>query len=93
MSRKRRFVNRNSDRKFVDQTKDALDQMIVSMRRAGSAHNTIATYVRLIRAFRNWANQEGMTAVMLPTGKDKGNLCSGEAGEPESPGLYGCQSC
>ena len=112
MSRKRRFVNRNSGRKFDEVfdsfivaktakgvsdvtirnyhqnlhnislhfditmpfdelTKDDLDQMIVSMRRAGLAHNTISTYVRLIRAFLNWANQEGLTEVMIPNMKDK----------------------
>ena len=112
MSRKRRFVNRNSGRKFEevfdsfiiaktakgvsdvtirnyhqnlhnislhfditmpfdDLTKEDLDQMIVSMRRAGLAHNTISTYVRLIRAFLNWANQEGLTEVMIPNMKDK----------------------
>ena len=112
MSGKRRFVNRNSGRKFEevfdsfiiaktakgvsdvtirnyhqnlhnislhfditmpfdDLTKEHLDQMVVSMRRAGLAHNTISTYVRLIRAFLNWANQEGLTEVMIPNMKDK----------------------
>ena len=56
---------------FDDLTKDDLDQMIVSMRKAGLAHNTISTYVRLIRAFLNWANQEGLTEVMIPNMKDK----------------------
>ena len=45
---------------FEDLKKEHLDQMVVSMRKAGLAHNTISTYVRLLRAFLNWANQEGL---------------------------------
>ena len=56
---------------FEELKKEHLDQMVVSMRRAGLAHNTISTYVRLLRAFLNWANQEGLTKVMIPNMKDK----------------------
>ena len=40
---------------FDELTKEHLDQMVVSMRKAGLAHNTIATDVRL-HVFFNWAN-------------------------------------
>ena len=50
---------------FDDLKKEHLDQMVVSMREAGLAHNTISTYIRLLRAFLNWANQEGLTKVMI----------------------------
>ena len=55
-------------------TKEHLDQMVVSMRQAGLAHNTIATYVRLLRSFLNWANQERLTTVMIPNMKEKDTI-------------------
>ena len=52
-------------------TKEMLDEMVVSMRKSGLAHNTIATYVRQLRTFLNWCNGEGLTTVMLPNMKEK----------------------
>ena len=52
-------------------TKEMLDEMVVSMRKAGLAHNRIATYVRQLRTFLNWCNGEGLTTVMLPNMKEK----------------------
>jgi len=37
-----------------------LDEMVVSMRKAGLAHNTIATYVRQLRTFLNRCNADGI---------------------------------
>ena len=52
-------------------TKEMLDEMVVSMRKSGLAHNTIATYVRQLRTFLNWCNAEGITTLTLPNMKEK----------------------
>ena len=59
------------DMPFADLTKRHLDEMIVEMRRAGLAHNTITTYARIVRTFLNWSNRQGLTTVTLPNMKDK----------------------
>ena len=56
---------------FDTLTKEMLDEMVVSMRKAGLAHNTIATYVRQLRTFLNWCNAEGITTLTLPNMKEK----------------------
>ena len=45
--------------------------MVVSMRAAGLAHNTVATYLRVINTFLGWANREGLTSVSIPNIKEK----------------------
>ena len=45
---------------FCSLTKRHLESMVVSMRAAGLAHNTVATYLRVINTFLNWANREGL---------------------------------
>ena len=52
-------------------TKRHLESMVVSMRAAGLAHNTVATYLRVINTFLNWANREGLTSVSIPNIKEK----------------------
>ena len=59
------------DMPFADLTKRHLDEMIVEMRRAGLAHNTITTYARIVRTFLNWCNRQGLTTLTLPNMKDK----------------------
>lgn len=39
---------------FDDVTKSDVEQMVVAMRKAGLAHNSIATYVRTLKTFYNW---------------------------------------
>ena len=56
---------------FDTLTKEMLDEMVVSMRKSGLAHNTIATYVRQLRTFLNWSNAEGITTLTLPNMKEK----------------------
>ena len=56
---------------FDTLTKEMLDEMVVSMRKSGLAHNTIATYVRQLRTFLNWCNAEGITVLTLPNMKEK----------------------
>ena len=70
--------NLHTVRKYLDVempmerlTKRQLDDMVVSMRAAGLAHNSISTYIRIVRTFLNWCNQEGITTITLPNMKDK----------------------
>ena len=46
---------------IVDLSKNDLDTMVVKMRQSGMAINTVATYVRRMRAFLNWCNREVYT--------------------------------
>ncbi len=56
---------------FCRLTKRHLESMVVSMRAAGLAHNTVATYLRVINTFLNWASREGLTSVSIPNIKEK----------------------
>ncbi len=55
-------------------TKKDLEAMVVSMRRAGLAHNSISSYCRVLRTFLNWCSAEGLNAPPLPNIKDKETL-------------------
>ena len=48
-----------------DLTKNDLELMVVGMRENGLATNTVATYVRRMRAFLNWCNQEGYCSLSM----------------------------
>ena len=50
---------------FDELSKSKFEDMIVSMRDAGLAHNSIATYVRVLRTFLNWCNKEGLCSISL----------------------------
>lgn len=52
-------------------SKSDLDSMVVDMRAAALAHNTIATYVRIIRTFLNWCRTENIVSVEVPKIKEK----------------------
>ena len=52
-------------------TRKDLEAMVVSMRRAGLAHNSISSYCRVFRTFLNWCKRNGMSAPELPNIKDK----------------------
>lgn len=59
------------DTSFEELTKSDLEDMIVSMRRSGLAHNSIASYTRVFRTFLKWCAEEGLTEIRLPNIKDK----------------------
>ena len=44
---------------FRELTKEDLDNMIVSMRRSGLAHNSISSYARVFRTFLKWCRENG----------------------------------
>ena len=52
-------------------TRKDLEAMVVSMRKAGLAHNSISFYCRVLRTFLNWCKRNGMTVPELPNIKDK----------------------
>ena len=52
-------------------TRSDLDNMIVSMRTAGLAHNSICAYSRVLRTFLGWCQREGFTNLAMPHIKDK----------------------
>lgn len=47
-------------------SKSKFDEMIVEMRKAGIAHNSIATYVRVVRTFLHWCKAENIIFIELP---------------------------
>ena len=48
-----------------------LEAMIVSIRVAGLAHNSISSYCRVLRTFLNWCKRGGLNIPELPNIKDK----------------------
>ena len=56
---------------FDELTKRHLEEMVVSMRAAGLAHNTIATYLRVFNTFLRWCQREGLSDVLIPNLKEK----------------------
>ena len=61
----------NIEMPLEELSKSHLESMVVSMRAAGLAHNTVATYLRVINTFLNWASREGLTSVSIPNIKEK----------------------
>ena len=54
-----------------DLTRRELERMVVSMREAGLAHNTVATYLRAFNTFLRWCAREGYTEVSIPNIPEK----------------------
>ena len=52
-------------------TKEDLDNMVISMRQSGLAHNSISSYLRVFRTFLNWARKAGYTELEMANYKDK----------------------
>ena len=61
----------NLDRPFDDVTKRDIETMAAAMRRSEMAHNSIATYMRMLRTFYNWCNAEGFSTLAVPAFKEK----------------------
>ena len=56
---------------FDELSKRHLEQMVVSMREAGLAHNSIATYLRVFNTFLRWCQREGLCEITIPNLKEK----------------------
>ncbi len=56
---------------FDELTKEALDSMLVSLRKSGVSPNSISSYARVFRTFLKWCRAEGYTDLSLPNIPDK----------------------
>lgn len=52
-------------------TNRQLEEMIVSMRKSGLAHNSISAYARVFRTFLNWCQRQGLASLTMPHITDK----------------------
>ena len=55
-------------------SEDHVNQMIVSMRDSGLAHNSISSYMRVFRTFIGWCRVRGYTTLQIQNTKDKETL-------------------
>ena len=61
----------NTEKPLSEVAKSDIDLMVVAMRKAGLAHNSIATYVRMLKTFFNWSNEEGFSNITISSMKEK----------------------
>lgn len=52
-------------------TKADVEQAVAAMRESGLAHNSIASYMRVFKAFISWCNEEGYCNLSIPRYKAK----------------------
>ena len=53
----------DAEKPFDEVTNRDIEAMVVAMRKAGLAHNTIATYNRMLKTFYNWCNAEELSSM------------------------------
>ncbi len=56
---------------FSKLTKKTLEVMVVSMRNSGLAHNSVSSYMGVMKSFISWCNSEGYTNLFIPNYKPK----------------------
>ena len=56
---------------FDDLTREHLELLVVSMRRSGLSHNSISSYMRVMRTFLKWSKEQGYTTLEVPNIRDK----------------------
>lgn len=59
------------ERSFDEVKKKDFEMMVVKMRKAGIQHNSIATYLRMLKTFYNWCSEENYPYVKVPTFPEK----------------------
>ena len=59
------------EREFDAITKKDIERMASDMRKRGIKHNSIATYMRMLKTFYNWCKEENFSFVNVPTFKEK----------------------
>jgi integrase/recombinase XerD len=64
----------DTEKTFAELQKYDLDQMVMSMREAGLAHNSISSYMRVMRTFLKWSKEQGYTTLDVPNIQDKETL-------------------
>lgn len=61
----------DAEKPFEEVNRRDIEAMIVSMRKAGLSHNSIATYNRMLKTFYNWCNKENLSTMTIDTIKEK----------------------
>ena len=61
----------DTERDFDDIKKKDIEIMAVAMRKAGIKHNSIATYLRMLKTFYNWCREENLSSIIVPTFNEK----------------------
>ena len=61
----------DTEQSFGAITKREIETMIVAMRKAGLAHNTIATYNRMLKTFYNWCKTENLSDMVITSINEK----------------------
>ena len=56
---------------FDELTKSTVNDMVIKMRSSELAHNSIATYLRVIKTFLTWCNEENLSNVKIQGLKEK----------------------
>ena len=66
-------IGKHLDRdKLIEEiTQDDINNVVVSMRKSGLAHNSISSYTRVLRTFLKWCREQDYTSVVMPPIKDK----------------------
>ena len=59
------------ERDFDEIKKKDIEQMAAAMRKNGIKHNSIATYMRMLKTFYNWCKDEGYPSIAIPSFKEK----------------------
>lgn len=61
----------DQDKTFDEIAQDDINNVVVSMRNSGLAHNSISSYTRVLRTFLKWCREQDYTSVVMPPIKDK----------------------
>ena len=61
-------ISRHFDSKipFSELSNDVVNDMIISMRQSGLAHNSVVSYTRVLRTFFNWCSGENLRVPKMP---------------------------
>ena len=59
------------DRTLSEISQDDINNVVVSMRKSGLAHNSISSYTRVFRTFLKWCRDQEYTDVVMPPIKDR----------------------
>ena len=61
----------DTEKDFDAITKKDIEKMATAMRKKGIKHNSIATYMRMLKTFYNWCKEENLSSVEVPTYREK----------------------
>lgn len=61
----------NIEKPFREVKKRDIENIAAQMRVIGLAHNSIATYMRMLKTFYNWCRDEGYSTLTVPSFKEK----------------------